>query len=299
MESMYRNLSEVVPHTALDQGMMIPTRLQTVDGKLPYLPCQVKLYHANQLRHCLIQRNPYTKNDNNTDGEHHRSDLNPRGSIPTWVAFVGDSKMRDKFNAIVFGLRTDFNWSTSWDPKTNGLYVPVSMEELENAIAAKVMVSMRAVSTDNLLKVDFIWSSRGLVTDGGGTKPVPLLNHWATLPEDVPHLIVMGRWMSIGLWTFKRSFELKQNFLAPYDAILKNWMQTTNVLASLAARTNVLVWPQGRKRDFVVFDRMKKANFSSRDILYEHMLSKQALEWIEKAMHESLKNTGVTLWDSL
>ncbi|CAL4101578.1 unnamed protein product, partial [Meganyctiphanes norvegica] len=118
MESLYRNLSEVVPPTELDQGMMTPTRLQTVNGRLPYLLCRVKLYGAKEIRGCLIRRKSNTKNENKTDDKHHRSEVNTRNTIPTWVAFVGDSKMRDKFIAMVFGLRADFNWSTSLDLQT-------------------------------------------------------------------------------------------------------------------------------------------------------------------------------------
>ncbi|CAL4157793.1 unnamed protein product, partial [Meganyctiphanes norvegica] len=102
-----------------------------------------------------------------------------------------------------------------------------------------------------------------------------------------------------GLLDFMRALQLRQNFLAPYDAILKNWMQAKDVLVSLAARTNVLVWPQGRKRECVAFDHIRSKHFEISDILYHHMLSGEAMAWNEKAMHESLKNTGVTLWDSL
>ncbi|CAL4149469.1 unnamed protein product, partial [Meganyctiphanes norvegica] len=264
MESVYRNLSELVPPTAVDQGMMTPTRLQAVNGSLPYLPCRVQLYGAKQLRHCLLRRSSITKNDINYDDGHKRSDLKSRNVIPTWLAFVGDSKMKDKFVAIVFGLRAEFNWSTSLDPQTNGLYVPVSMEYLENALATEVMLSMRAVSHDGLLQVDFVWSSRGIVTDSGKNNPVQLLNRWTTTSEDIPHLIVMG----MGYWTFMRALQLRQNFLAPYDAILKNWMQAKDVLVSLAARTNVLVWPQGRKRECVAFDHIRSKHFEISDILY-------------------------------
>ncbi|CAL4107137.1 unnamed protein product, partial [Meganyctiphanes norvegica] len=297
MESMYRNLSEVVPPTSVDQGMMTPTRLQAVNGKLPYLPCRVQFYGAKQLRHCLLQRTSNTKNDIIAD-EHQRSDLNTRNIIPTWLAFVGDSKMRDKFHAIVFGLRAELKWSRSWDPHNNGSYIPVSLEELDKSIAAHLMVSMRAVSTDGLLQIDFVWSSRGLVTDTykEGSRPVPLLKHWATTSKDMPHLIVMG----IGLWTFLHAFESNQNYLAPYDSILQTWMQTIDVLNSLATQTNILVWPQNRKRDYAAFDYIKNKHFTKRDILLNHMISNQALEWIEMAMHASLQNiTGVTLWDSL
>ncbi|CAL4123201.1 unnamed protein product, partial [Meganyctiphanes norvegica] len=92
-------------------------------------------------------------------------------------------------------------------------------------------------------QVDFVSATHGLRTDSYLLKPVLVLKRWATTSEDLPHLIVMGH----GIWTFFTSYHMKHPFLDPYDEILENWKQTADFLVNLAARTNVLVWPQGRK----------------------------------------------------
>ncbi|CAL4246666.1 unnamed protein product, partial [Meganyctiphanes norvegica] len=52
-------------------------------------------------------------------------------------------------------------------------------------------------------------------------------------------------------------------------------------------------------RDYAALDHIQYKKTKISDILSNHILSKEALEWNEKAMHESLKNTDITIWDSL
>ncbi|CAL4125083.1 unnamed protein product, partial [Meganyctiphanes norvegica] len=143
---------------------------------------------------------------------------------------------------------------------------------------------------------DFVTSTRGLMTGVGGShlKPAPLLKKWTT-SDNVPHLIVMGH----GMWTFVNREMFSKRILDPYDKILENWKQTADVLVSLGLRTNVIVWPQNKKRNFASLDFIKKRKFKMEDILKNNIYNDQSLEWIEKAMHQSLKNSGLTQWDSL
>ncbi|CAL4125085.1 unnamed protein product, partial [Meganyctiphanes norvegica] len=117
MKSMYTNLSKNLPSTTLDQGMNIPTRLQVLNGKVSYLPCRVLLYDAKKLNHCLHLRHSIARYPDDTIEQDNHTIPNANLSH-TWVAFVGDSKMRDKFTVMVFSLRTDFKWIISWDPLT-------------------------------------------------------------------------------------------------------------------------------------------------------------------------------------
>ncbi|CAL4107273.1 unnamed protein product [Meganyctiphanes norvegica] len=296
MKIMYRDLSENLPPTAVDQGDMTPTRLQVMNGKVPYLPCRVQLYDTNQVLHCLEQRHTSIRN-NNDPSENDHNNKNSKNITPTWVAFVGDSKMRDKFATMVFGPISKFNWTTSWDAHTNGEYVELSMEALKKKIFKKTMQSMRAVSTDGLLQVDYVSATRGLTTDVHVDlpRPVPLLRRWATTTDNLPQLIVIG----YGMWTFLIGYISKKPYLDPYDEILERWKATEEVLVSLASRTNVLVWPQGRKRSYAGLDFLRDTHFDYEAILKNNLEDKQALDWIEKAMHQALKNTGLTQWDSL
>ncbi|CAL4162795.1 unnamed protein product, partial [Meganyctiphanes norvegica] len=293
MEMMYRSLSEELPPTAVDQGMEPLTKLQVMKGTVPYLPCRIQLYDVKQLRRCLHLRHSNARNNNGiNDNDSHN--IKSSNITTTWLAFAGDSKMRDKFVALVFGLRSDFNWTISWDAQTNGEYVPLNMEDLEEQISKTSMNSMRVVSTDGLLQVDFVSATLGLNTVVHGIRPVPLLRRWAATSEDLPHLIVIGH----GMWTFAKSWIKKQPLLDSYDEVLENWKETADVLVSLAARTNVLVWPQNRKRILSALDHIRNENYKIFDILVNAHGSRAAQEWIEKAMHESMKNTGLIQWDS-
>ncbi|CAL4087894.1 unnamed protein product, partial [Meganyctiphanes norvegica] len=57
------------------------TRLQILNGRVPYLPCKIQYYSADDVGTCLLSR--------------------AAAGASTWVAFVGASKMREKLHQFL------------------------------------------------------------------------------------------------------------------------------------------------------------------------------------------------------
>ncbi|CAL4088799.1 unnamed protein product, partial [Meganyctiphanes norvegica] len=137
-----------------------------------------------------------------------------------------------------------FKWKLSWITPYDILIPMKKHEEFELGIK-KIHASIRAESATYHIRLDYIWSSRGLVTDFAGEQHLNVLHEWANGTKSPPDLVVVG----FGLWTFLRNYERKHAILAGYTKVLQEWYDMAEVLQVMKNKTNVLVWTQTRHRD--------------------------------------------------
>ncbi|KAK3867567.1 hypothetical protein Pcinc_026983 [Petrolisthes cinctipes] len=94
----YEELSRQLPRLLVQQEenitkaqVYMDTRLASMRGAIPYLPCKVRRIRMDELRQCVAART--------------------QGGTNTWIAFVGDSNMRQKFHTFISLLPTHLHYT--------------------------------------------------------------------------------------------------------------------------------------------------------------------------------------------
>ncbi|KAK7076779.1 hypothetical protein SK128_003628 [Halocaridina rubra] len=258
-------------------NMLSRSRLQITGGSLPYIDCDIKLYTSSDIKQCISRRQHL--------------------SHAPWIAFVGDSKMRVKFNRFV-STNVNFNWriynasseqatSTSWKS-----YFLRNPKKYQHSLSVQGYRGTR---------LDFIWATKGLTTHRGFDVPEPQLKKWAYEAKRVPDVVIVG----FGMWTMHEEFLLRLPSLRSVSSIAELWLNVAQVLEDLATRTTVIAWCQTRTREIAAIDYVTEEainlSFAERlkRILHYSRTHSWASEWIDEVMHMALGYTkGVIIWDT-
>ncbi|XP_064114904.1 uncharacterized protein LOC135221070 isoform X2 [Macrobrachium nipponense] len=299
------------------------TRLQIMNGVIPYVPCQIREYSSDDLRRCCVSRK--------------------HSGSSTWVAFVGDSSMRLKVHEFLSVLPTGLNYTyflgdkavtresfvealvlhkyrpstfdvIGWNPlageTAHSRRLNASMpknptvqgEEEEERIGA-VEYSDADISEDQAphgtyqFRLSLVWAPDGSERAHyyrRGNKVRKILE-W-TDAEPVPDIVVVG----YGKWPLLlREYE---DELVPFTELDHFSRPLVDVVRKLSAKTLVLLWSQSRYRWF---------NFESKKyspgkdglkdywttILHVNQFS-HAMPLIDAWLWTIFRGAGVWRWDS-
>ncbi|XP_064122660.1 uncharacterized protein LOC135226902 [Macrobrachium nipponense] len=259
---------------------------QITGGRLSYLDCSIRLYDEAEVKKCSALR------QKGQDG-------------PLWIAFYGDSKIRDKFVNFLEMTR-NFNWHIY----NNTIKEKTSTTWKAYSTAHKKIHYSVSVAGDHDAKLDFIWAGKGLDIYNKSEVTGSELKFWAHNASRVPNLVIVG----FGSWTVVSGSVTDRESLNQFSECADVWQSMAKVLSVLAARTNVLAWAQSRTREFTALSRINavkvnKEDFSKQQrgtvlvqqldhILHYSRLFSSTAEWIDEVMHMALQDTGVTIWDS-
>ncbi|XP_064122530.1 uncharacterized protein LOC135226750 [Macrobrachium nipponense] len=285
VKSWHRDLQAFQHERLIIPHKMVSTLI--TGGRLSYLDCRIRLYDAADVKKCSALRRK------GQDG-------------PLWMAFYGDSKVRDKF-AMFLEKTPNFNWyiyNNTLKEKTSTTW------KAYNLIHGYKMQHSLSVAGDQDAKLDFIWAPRGFEIYNKSAPRGNELEFWAYKAPRVPSVVVVG----FGSWSMSSGATTDSETLNKYSDYADVWRSMAKVLSVLAARTNVLAWAQSRSRDYVVVSRVNAASMNqepgskkhekaaliqklTRLLHYTRLFSSTA-EWTDEVMHMALRNTGVTIWDS-
>ncbi|XP_042870007.1 uncharacterized protein LOC122251865 [Penaeus japonicus] len=192
------------------------TRLELLNGRLPYLPCKIRHYPPGDIRTCLAS-------------------LRPRGRL--WIAFVGDSKARVRFDQLLTSTGRD------WEITMAGQHIP--WKNYTAMIANKVQATIDAKSESLNLRTTVIWASRGMATGASkNLRPTEMVHEWMAAGAVVPDIVVIG----FGRWVFRDAFAESLPSLSAPDDVGLRWKAMWPLIRHLATRSHVLLMPQTRNR---------------------------------------------------
>ncbi|MPC09275.1 hypothetical protein E2C01_001880 [Portunus trituberculatus] len=243
------------------------TRLQLMNGSLPYLPCTVREYPAEEVGRCLSAKR-------GTSGTN------------TWIAFLGDSNVRQKMEALIerflpSGLTYTYYlndaqvtrdgfmrlllYQDHWRPDYFEILGCRSSNEgnLNNILVSSGNSQDGARSTDTHserneashnaskeyvlkhkkdyeIRITLLWVGEN-INDHDKVLAVSRLEEWAEA-EMVPDVLVIG----LGKW-FMNNFE---DELSPYTYLASFTHHLLPLLLRLSRRTRVLQWAQSRLRHY-------------------------------------------------
>ncbi|XP_064122529.1 uncharacterized protein LOC135226749 [Macrobrachium nipponense] len=279
-------LLRTLPNGTLD--LLPKSRLQITGGRLDYLDCGIRMYDAKDVMKCSALRR------NGRDG-------------PLWIAFVGDSKMRDTFKGFL-NMTPNFNWhiyntsskevtSTTWET-----FASTHHPKFQQSVSVKGALDSR---------VDLVWATHGLNIYKIAKVPQEELEYWAYEASQVPDVVVIG----FGAWSITGGFASDHESLNPFTDCVDEWMKASKVLEILSRRTPVIAWAQSRSREFTAkryavngwsgsnTDDESLNNETANDRFYRVSYYTRHLstgaEWADEAMHVALLNSNIIIWDSM
>ncbi|XP_066947046.1 uncharacterized protein [Macrobrachium rosenbergii] len=261
-------------HTAFARHFANKEMLPKITGgSLNYLDCRIRLYDAANVKKCLVLR------QKGQDG-------------PLWMAFYGDSKVRDKF-IMFLEMTPNFNWyiyNNTLKEKTATTWKAYTLIH-----GHKIHYSV-SVAGDQDAKLDFIWAPRGFEIYNKSVPSGNELEFWAHKAPRVPNVVVVG----FGSWSFISGATTDSETLNQFSDYTGVWRSMAKVLSVLAARTNVLACAQSRSRDYTVVSRINAASVSQGEdskkhektaliqklarLLHYSRLFSSTAEWIDEVM---------------
>ncbi|CAL4162793.1 unnamed protein product, partial [Meganyctiphanes norvegica] len=263
------------------------TRLQVLNGRVPYLPCKIKYYTADDVSTCVSSRKA--------------------AGISTWLAFVGTSKMREKLHQFLVLLPDSLYYIYFIKDKQ------VRKEDFLDALNNKVWGNYDVIGYTNdkfhnnetqQIKLTVMWEAYGtgrLYSLKRTDHPSTSFHKWAT-DESIPDVIVIG----LGTWYLIEPATSVNvvNQLEPFDVLDYNTRKWQGTLQQITKRTKVLLWAHGRYRQYDLLSEhrplgnISQVNGWFKSMVYRHDLS-YAIgymdSWIARII---LRNSRVWRWDS-
>ncbi|XP_068221325.1 uncharacterized protein [Palaemon carinicauda] len=250
------------------------SRLMLGNGRLPYVPCKVHLYSNDDLRQCVSRR----KVRNAT----------------TWLGFVGDSKLRSRFEHVLDSV-PDFGWR---------IYVydkEVSWKVYDTKLRpGKIQDSMDAYSAVGL-RTSIAFAPNGPLVDTPRRKvPVEELSGWLREGENHPDVVVIG----FGSWIYSDAHNKGFTPLSAPEWTINHWRKMKDLVTRLATKTTVLLIPQSRFRPHIVKtlvpdnDSVRAKGEWWMELLFKENFLDHSNDWIDKVMNHFARGTGAIIWDS-
>ncbi|CAL4091027.1 unnamed protein product, partial [Meganyctiphanes norvegica] len=231
------------------------TRLQVLNGRVPYLPCKIKEYSAYDIGTCVLSR--------------------AAAGSSTWVAFVGASKMRMKLHQFIRLLPNDFTYTYFVRQKQ------VNKEKFLYSLNNKVKLDVDIIGfidTQHFIKLTIIWDPYGTGNIDSSDISKPPFNRFFKWADDaiIPDVVVLG----LGTWYLVQPATIEhEDQLDPLDRLDINMRILQIYLQKLTTRTKVLLWAHSRYRQYNLFSQSRpRGDWSNvkiwfRYILYLHLVS--------------------------
>ncbi|XP_050688659.1 uncharacterized protein LOC126981520 [Eriocheir sinensis] len=329
-----RLLSPLLQDISLTSGEISAfpgTRLELMNGSLPYLPCTVREYPAEEVGRCLAARRRARR-------------------LPTWLAFYGDSNMRQKMMVVVHSFlppdlsyryflndsqvtrdsfEKEMNHETSQRPttfdvigcrgtdernlqedddngggsdsdgspsQTHGKRNPTPPDAHETTTKPETLPRKPPPLlvhhvTHYEVRVTLVWATKGSTSGDDEAPTVTRLEEWSTR-ETVPDVLVVG----FGKW-FMNTFEQE---LSPFTYAATTARLLLPPLARLERRTVVVQWTQSRLRRYNFMISRVAVNVSR--MAWHLVLLNEPFNYglalLDGWLHHTLGPAGVWLWDS-
>nr|XP_053640469.1 uncharacterized protein LOC128694387 [Cherax quadricarinatus] len=226
-------------------------RLGLSRGVLPFVPCVVAPYDASHAITCINKR----LENNNTLRIH----------------FLGDSKIRDVFKALLRRTDSEFRYMIHYSNVTERWSVA------EPRLQQKGLLWSNMVATTYQyphLRISFSFRTFMSVTDAEIMRDdgLRLLKNWATDAEDRPHLLIVG----YNSWMLHADPDLHNTDILSFLLVMHQL--TVSLLEQISQKTRVLMLTQSRLRShghFKLYNNriaFSNANFDWSDMMFQQLL---------------------------
>lgn len=252
------------------------SRLEILNGTLPYLSCKVRRYTPSDVETCLAARRQ-------------------SGTPALWFAFVGDSKVRVRFERFIGSTLRDWRLTVAGQPVSWHNYTEVF-------VARKIQTTIDARSEGTGMRATVVWASRGMVSGPyNDLRQTEMLGDWMADDAKVPDVVVVD----FGRWVYRGALIQGLDSLAAPDEVGRRWKAMWPLIAHLAARTRVLLLPQMRHRRHSRHTDARPPPTNpraltqwQRDVTHDSVQGDQAADWIDRIAQRTARATGALLWDS-